>query len=566
MRSRRAGVVALAPPLTVALLAGPVLAGLAGTILPAFGWLPGLGGAWGLDGFAGLAATPGILRSALLSLWTGLAATALSLAAVILMVAALEGTRLFALVVRLLSPLLSVPHAAAAFGLAFLIAPSGWIARALSPWATGWTAPPDALVVGDPAGLALIAGLVLKEVPFLLLMTLAALPQAHSQPTRQLTAALGYGPVTGWLKAVLPRVYPQIRLPVFAVLAYGISAVETAIILGPTTPAPLAVRLTVWMRDPALSQWITAAAGAVLLLAVLALALGLWRTGEIAAARLGRRWAEGGGRGRSDGLLRLAAGLVAALTSLPMLAGLAGLAIWSAARLWPFPDALPSGLSGATWRAAWPGLAQAASATALIGLASVALALALVLGCLEAERRGAGRPPQAAIWLLYLPLLVPQIAFLFGLQMLAVGAGLDGRLTGVVLAHLVFVLPYVYLSLAEPWRALDPRFDAVAASLGASEPRIFWRVRLPLLLAPVLTAAAVGFAVSAGLYLPTLLVGAGRVTTLTTEAVAQAAGGDRRLIGVWALSQALMPFAGFTLALGLPALLARWRGRLGGAP
>ena len=38
------------------------------------------------------------------------------------------------------------------------------------------------------------------------------------------------------------------------------------------------------------------------------------------------------------------------------------------------------------------------------------------------------------------------------------------------------------------------------------------RVALPMLLRAILTAAAVGFAVSVGLYLPTVLIGAGRLT------------------------------------------------------
>jgi putative thiamine transport system permease protein len=80
-----------------------------------------------------------------------------------------------------------------------------------------------------------------------------------------------------------------------------------------------------------------------------------------------------------------------------------------------------------------------------------------------------------------------------------------------------------------------------------------------MLLRPLATAAAVGFAVSAGQYLPTLLIGGGRVTTLTTEAVALAAGGDRRLTGAWALAQAAAPLAGFALALAIPALIHRDR-------
>ncbi len=70
---------------------------------------------------------------------------------------------------------------------------------------------------------------------------------------------------------------------------------------------------------------------------------------------------------------------------------------------------------------------------------------------------------------------------------------------------------------------------------------------------------AVGFAVSIGQYLPTLFAGAGRVATVTTEAVALAASADRRLIGVYALLQAILPFAGFALAVLLPGLLFRQR-------
>jgi putative thiamine transport system permease protein len=75
-----------------------------------------------------------------------------------------------------------------------------------------------------------------------------------------------------------------------------------------------------------------------------------------------------------------------------------------------------------------------------------------------------------------------------------------------------------------------------------------------LLLRPILIAAAVGFSVSVAQYLPTLFAGAGRLPTLTTEAVGLAAGADRRVIGVYAFAQAALPLVGFALALILPAL------------
>ncbi|HAZ98892.1 MAG TPA: ABC transporter permease, partial [Halomonas sp.] len=128
-----------------------------------------------------LFAQPGLGRSVAVSNASGLASTALALLIVVLFLAASQGTWLDRSLRRLVSPLLAIPHAAVAFGFAFLIAPSGLMARLISPWLSGWEAPPDALIVNDPWGLALTFGLVLKEAPFLLLMSLAALPQLQAE-------------------------------------------------------------------------------------------------------------------------------------------------------------------------------------------------------------------------------------------------------------------------------------------------------------------------------------------------------------------------------------------------
>jgi putative thiamine transport system permease protein len=561
-RAPRRRILPLVPALTVLALLGPVAAGLLGALGPAFGWLPAIGADEpGLAAFRDLFAWPGFGDAARLSLVTGLASTLLSLGVVTLVLASLHGTRAFGAVRRLLSPLLAVPHAAAAFGIAFLIAPSGWISRALSPWATGWERPPDLLIVQDPAGLALIAGLVAKEAPFLLLMALAALGQIR--PERELLAArsLGYGREAAWLKAVFPRVYGQIRLPVYVVLAFSMSVVDVAMILGPNTPPTLSVQVVRWMGDPDLAARLRASAGALVQAGLVIGALGLWRLGEIAARRIGLRWIARGGRGRFLEALRpfaLAAGL---LSGAAVFAGIAGLAVWSVAALWPFPEALPEALTWRSWARHGPGLAETALRTLGIAAAATLIALVLTVGCLEAEHRHGLRLTTRGAWVLYMPLLIPQVAFLPGLQILMVAGGLTGGLAAVIAAHVVFVLPYVFLSLGDPFRAWDPRLATTAAALGARPDRVLWAVRMPMLLAPVLTAAAVGFAVSAGQYLPTLLAGGGRVATLTTEAVALAAGGDRRAIGIHGLAQTAAALGPFLAALLLPRLV--WADRRG---
>lgn len=541
---------------------GPVLAGLWGTVLPAFGHLPAAGEVGPtLDAFRALFDWPGIWRSVALSLSTGLIATSVSLLIVALLAAGWSGTPTFRVVERLLSPLLSVPHAAAAFGLAFLIAPSGWLMRLLSPWATGLDRPPDLLIVQDSLGLTMTAGLIAKEVPFLLLMTLAALGQSDATRSVSVAQALGYGRVTGWLKTVFPRVYLQIRLPVYVVLAYAMSVVDVAVILGPNTPPPLSVQIVKWMSDPDLAMRLQAAAAALLQLGLVAGALVFWRCGEVLIARLGLRWIASGNRGRGDAAVAMVSLGVGIASGLAILLGLVVLGVWSFAGFWGFPDVLPDGFTLKNWMRHGAGVTATLSETVIIAVTVTCAALLLTIGCLEAEYRHGLRLTRRGMWLLYLPLLVPQTAFLPGLQTLLLGIGADVGRAPVMLAHLVFVLPYVFLSLADPFRAWDGRVGTVAAALGASPDRVLWRVRLPMLLRPILTAVAVGIAVSVGQYLPTLLIGGGRVATLTTEAVALASGGDRRAIGVYGLMQtgaALIPFA---CALAIPAIV--WRNRRG---
>lgn len=563
MRPGAGPLLRLAPAITLLLMLGPVGAGLVGTVLPAFGYLPAIGGhALTLAPFRALLAEPGLAMSAALSLGTGLVSTLVAFLVVVLFTARFEGTRWFALMRRGLSPVLAVPHAAAALALAVLIAPSGFVLRLLSPWATGLERPPDILLIGDPAGVTLTAALVIKEMPFLFLMLIAALPQSDSRRSRQIAASLGYRPIAAWLKTVLPRVYPQIRLPVFAVLAYSTSVVDMALILGPSTPAPLAVRLVGWMNDPDLSRRFLASAGALLQLALAATAIAIWIAGERIAARLGRRAIASGRRGLAEAPLGAAAALAAGLGLAALSAGIVVLGLWSVAGPWRFPDALPDSLTLAAWSRHLPHLAGTVATTLAIALAAAAIALVLVLACLEGEARRGRSLSHRTLPLVYLPLLVPQVAFLFGLQVLLLSAGLQDSVAAVTLTHLVYVLPYVFLALSDPWRAVDPRFAQVATALGARPTRVFWRVRLPLVTRAVATAAALACAVSFAQYLPTLLIGGGRVTTVTTEAVALAFGGNRQVMAVHAVLQTALPLAAFLLAALVSGALLRNRSDL----
>ncbi len=435
--------------------------------------------------------------------------------------------------------------------------------RWASPGLTGWERPPDLLIVNDPLGLALMAGLILKEVPFLLLMSLAALPQLRPEQRVTVARSLGYAPGIAWLKCVFPALYPLIRLPVYAVIAYATSVVDMALILGPTLPPTLSVSVLTWFNDPDLNRRFMASAGAVLQFGVTLAALLTWWLGEQGIKRLCQRWLANGSR--ASGATAIAFGGRALLLAVTLLRSVR----------WPGWHCFQSQAFGAfrmrcRVRSRW-----------IIGCAfcpawQTVDQYAECRANRDAYRRGTGRgnigacsapslPAWRAQWLLYLPLIVPQVAFLFGLVVAAESVAIRPQHALVVAVHLLFVVPYLYLSLSESYRRLDPRWAQVALSLGVPPWRAFWQVRLPLLLAPLLTACAVSLAVSIGQYLPTLLLGGGRVPTITTEAVAMASGGNRRLVAVLALLQTLLPFIGFSLALMIPRLVWAKRRQMRGA-
>lgn len=545
--------------LTLGLLLLPITFGLFGTLLPAFGFFPALGGhALSLDPFRNLLATPGLPTAVVLSVATGLGATVISLGVTLIFVASYAGTPTLSRLQHLLSPLLAVPHAAAAFGFAFLIAPSGFLIRLVAPL-VGIDRPPDVLIPHDPMGLTMIAGLVIKETPFLFLVTLAALPQVDLPAARRLAASFGYGRIAGFVYLLWPALYRQMRFAVYAVIAYSSSVVDVALILGPNLPGTLATRLVQWMNDADLSARFLASAGAVLQLAVTLGVLLAWFGLERLFAILLRVSRETGRRFVRDRFPRLASILVVGLIGAAVFAGLAVLAMWSLAGLWQFPDLLPQSFTLRSWMNALPRVADPLVTTLVTGFASTLLAVLLAVGCLVRENQTGRTGGEKALLMLYLPLIVPQVTFVFGLQLLFIGSGSEQRLAALVLVHLVFVLPYVFLSLADPWRALDRRYEIIATGLGRSRFAVLVSIRLPMLLRPILTAAAVGFAVSVGQYLPTLLIGEGRLSTITTEAVALASGNNRRVIGVYALLQTILPFLAFALAILLPAALHRNR-------
>jgi putative thiamine transport system permease protein len=517
--------------------------------------------AWHSAAWAALMDEPHLLRAWGMTLWTGLASTLLAYWLCAAIVAHSFGSPLWQRVVRSLSPMLAVPHAAMAVGWVFLVAPSGWLLRLLSPWATGFTSPPPWLTSQDPWGLGIIAVLVVKEIPFLLWVVATQLQRddASTRLQREMHAAqtMGYPRSSAFWQVVWPQLAARIRWPLLAVLAYSLTVVDVAQIAGPSNPPTLAMLAWQWLQDAdALRNTEGAIAGWLLALTVMACAIiyiaayavNIWTTSHkgiknSSTAPSSELWKASAARSVMVALYALYASVLAILL------------VGSVSGVWAFPSLWPNSISLQAWGSVWESSSTITS-TLSFAAASTALAMVWAIAWLELapQRWHAAMRP-----LLYVPLLLPAVLWVVGVHRLALWLGSEGSWAAVMLAHSVAVLPYVVIALSPAYTGFDARYAHISASMGRSYSAFLWRVKWPLLRASLYAAAAVGMAVSVAQYVPTLYIGEGRWQTVTSEAVTLASGGQRSLVAAYAWLQWLLPVLGFGLAawLGRPRRFAR---------
>jgi len=537
----------------VCLFVLPLLLGIFGTVLPAFGWLPNLADT---EGFTKLFNDSRLWPSVRLTLQTGVTATVLVFLLTMMCLVCVHRTRLWRWVLGSLPPLLAVPHAALAVGVLFLIAPSGWITRLFSPWLTGWERPPTAWVVPDAEGYALILGLVIKEFPFLLLAAIAQLPALNVDASMAIGRTLGYSPARCWSRLVLPRLYPRIRFTLLIILAFNLSVVDMALLLGPGNPPTFSVFLMTLVSDP--DSRAAASAGALVLVFGVFASFALLYGFEKLVAYIARYRRTNGRRGAGLKRFRRAGQGVVTSLLLVSVVSFMMLVIWSVAYRWRFPNALPQQWSAAQWTSRGDTLLDPLLLTVCIASATALLAMLAAIVWLELERLRCV-PKLNGVW--FIPLLVPQVTLLFGWQAFALLLGADGHWATVVYSHWVYALPYVILILAVAWREHDPHWHHAARALGGSYFRVLYRVHMPMLAKPITQAAAVAVAVSVAQYLPTLLLGAGRYQTLAIELVTSFGGVDRRVIAALALLQSLLPLLVFLAALLVPWFILKPRAK-----
>jgi spermidine/putrescine transport system permease protein len=98
--------------------------------------------------------------------------------------------------------------------------------------------------------------------------------------------------------------------------------------------------------------------------------------------------------------------------------------------------------------------------------------------------------------LLYLPIIIPDIAMAVMLLLFFVMAKISLSLTTIIIAHVAFNISFVAVVVRARLVGFDRSLEEAAQDLGANELQTFWHVTLPLLMPGILGGALLAFTLS----------------------------------------------------------------------
>lgn len=212
--------------------------------------------------------------------------------------------------------------------------------------------------------------------------------------------------------------------------------------------------------------------------------------------------------------------------------------VWSFTTNWQFPNLLPERLTLRGWEYVLEPHARVFPAMANSLLIAVAVTLiSFPLGIPAARALGLYkfRGKTFVQFLLLAPLIVPELPIAIGIHILFLKYGLANSLLGVMLIHVILVLPYIVLVLSGVFANYGPEAEESARTLGASPARVFFHITLPAIFPGMMVAGLFAFIRSWRTYVYTLIIGGGSVETLPLVVFSFIGEGDNQMSSVLSL-------------------------------
>jgi spermidine/putrescine transport system permease protein len=147
-------------------------------------------------------------------------------------------------------------------------------------------------------------------------------------------------------------------------------------------------------------------------------------------------------------------------------------------------------------------------------IATLASTMIATLAALVMVRGKSFRTKGLVTSTLMLPLIIPEIVTAIATLIFFAAIGLKLGLGNIIIAHIVFCIPFAYLPIQARLQSMDGTLEQAARDLYASPWQAFRRVTLPLLMPGIISGALLAFVTSFDDFIITLMVAPAGATTL----------------------------------------------------
>ena len=534
----------------------PIFFGIMSSILPSLGFFFEVSDKLTLDYYKEALQLPGINKSIILSIFVGFTSTITSLILSQLILSKIYFTNFFAVLSKLLYPLIAFPHITMAVGISFLFSSSGYFVRLLSIFLE-FDRPPNLDLFPDNYGLFLILGLILKETPFFLLISIGFLSSTKVKEFFYLGKSKNFSNFISWLFFVFPFIYKQLKIAVFIVLIFSATVIDMSIILAPTTPSTTSIRILQFFQQPELTSFSLAASLSIIQLVSILLIVLFWIIGEKITCNqnflICLRYLLDRKNKYIENILYIFSLFIFVLFVINICISF----LWSITDIWKFPYLFPNEISIKNYFIFFK--FNSDSFLNSLTIATLGSFLSLVILILWLELIDALQLKYRFLNIIfYVPLLLPELTILLGFNYFLLSNNFDNKFMNLLWIEILYIIPYTYIIFSNSYKNIDFRYILIAKSLNKNYLTILFKIKLGLILNIIFLSFAIGFIVSISLYTPVYFIGNGEISTLSLEIINLQASGDRKDLAVATILQMLIPLIVLIIFHLNSKLISKW--------
>jgi spermidine/putrescine transport system permease protein len=150
----------------------------------------------------------------------------------------------------------------------------------------------------------------------------------------------------------------------------------------------------------------------------------------------------------------------------------------------------------------------------IVGLSTSFLATTLGIFAARASTRYAFPAQGAAMGLIMLPLVLPEMIMSMSMLVVFLAVGMPLTIFTIILGHVLVCTPFAVAILTSAFQSLDKSLEEAAQDLGENKWSTFLRVILPLVMPGIISSALITFTISLDEFIIAFFLG-GTETTLS---------------------------------------------------